>query len=169
MIQAHTVNYYDHSINARRGRPRARLLLAAALALLATGCGASNNQIAKTARRVPVAHISELPPGERATALASLPVILEIRKGDSFPVEPVLESALVALHAEGNWVLEAKETFYVLLREEGPPVVSVDGVDFDAPGKNSFGIGFDSRQGQATKVRVAVTWHAAGEHGPRAP
>jgi hypothetical protein len=115
-----------------------------------------------------VAHISELPPGERATALASLPVILEIRKGDSFPVEPVLESALVALHAEGTGCSRPKR----------PSTPAAGGgasgcerrrVDFDAPGKNSFGIGFDSRQGQPTKVRVAVTWHAAGEHKPSAP
>jgi hypothetical protein len=169
MTPAVTVNYYEDSNNARRGAPPALLPLAALLALLATGCGASNTQIAKTARRVPVAHISDLPPSERAGALASLPVILEIRKGDTFPVEPVLSSALVALHTEGTWVLEANETFYVLLRKEGPPVVSADGIDFDAPVQNSFSVGFDSRQGQPTKVRVALTWHAAGERGPRAP
>jgi hypothetical protein len=169
MTSVNMLNYYDHSNSARCGALPAFLPLAALLALLAMGCGASNNQLAKTARRVPVAHISDLPPGERAGALASLPVILEIRKGDTFPVEPVLESALVALHTEGTWMLEAKETFYVLLRKEGPPVVSTDGIDFDAPGQNSFGVGFDSREGQPTKVRAALRWHAAGERGPRAP
>ena len=125
---------------------RARAL-AALLALFAVGCGASNNQVAKSARRVPVAHIAELPPAERPKALATLPV--------------VLESALVELKSEGGGLtLVARRTFYVLLRPEGPPAISLDGVDFEQPAKNSFGVGFEAKEGAPAKVRAAVRWHA---------
>jgi hypothetical protein len=154
--------YYNHSNSCPKASTRR---LALCLALLAIGCGASNNQVAKTARRVPVAHITDLPPDERVKVLSALPLILEIRKGDRFPVEPLLESSLIALHTEGTWTVEARETFYVLLREEGAPIVSVDGVDFEQRVQNSFGIGFDAQKGQAAKLRVALTWRAPGEGG----
>jgi hypothetical protein len=88
-------------------------------------------------------------------------VVLEVRKGDTFPVEALLESRLLELHAEGAWTVQARETFYVLLREEGPPVVSLDGLDFETPAKGSFGVGVDAHAGQPTKVRLALSWHAA--------
>jgi hypothetical protein len=155
--------YYNHS-NKAAAHPtrRSAAPLAIALGLFALACGASNSQVAKSARRVPVAHIASLPPAERERALAGLPLILEIRKGDVFPVEPLLESRLVALRTEGTWQVEALETFYVLLREEGAPVVSVDGVDFDQRAHNSFGVGFDAKKDQPTKLRVALTWNAPG-------
>jgi hypothetical protein len=162
MHDVRSLNYYNGSkwtTPAASGLSLAAPLLA--LALVAVGCGASNNQVAKSARRIPVAHFASLPPAERATALASLPVVLEIRKGDTFPVEALLESRLLELHADGAWTVEARETFYVLLREEGAPVVSLDGVDFEAPAKGSFGVGVDAHAGQPTKVRVALSWHAA--------
>lgn len=158
------LNYYNHSNNSPR-RPRRTALLATLFALLALACGASNSQVAKTARRVPVAHIASLPPAEREQALVGLPLILEIRKGDVFPVEPLLQSSLIALHTEGTWKVEALETFYVLLREEGAPIVSVDGIDFDQRVQNSFGVGVDARKGQPAKLRVALTWRAPGERG----
>lgn len=135
---------------------------AAVLALFVSGCGASNSQVAKSARRVAVAHIADLAPEERATALATLPVILEIREGDRFPVEVLFDSRLLALHTDGTWTVEARETFYVLLREEGAPAVSVDGVDFDRPVQGSFGVGVDSQKEQPAKLRVMLRWHAAG-------
>lgn len=148
-------NYYNHS----NYQPAYRRGLACA-ALLLVACGASNSQIARSARRVPVAHISELPLAERATALGQLPVILEIRKGDRFPLEVVIDSRLLALHTEGSWSVEALETFYMLLREEGAPAFSEDGVDFDEAQGNSFGVGFESKAGQPAKLRVALGWHA---------
>lgn len=153
----HQQNYYNHS-NCRARRLWRHTLVA--LALLAVGCGASNTQVARSARRVPIAHISELPEEQRATALQSLPVILEFRKGDRFPLEVLLDSRLAALHTEGNWTVEARETFFMLLREEGPPAFSEDGVDFDASPRGSFGLGVDAQAGQPAKVRVVLRWHA---------
>lgn len=168
-----TSAYYNHSnkpssqVGARSPRAaslwqRAGSLALGALALLAVACGASNNQLAKSARRVPIAHLAELPEAERAMALQSLPVILEVRKGDRFPLEVMIDSRLVQLHTEGSWTVEARETFYVLLREEGAPAVSEDGVDFDTSPRGSFGVGFDAQAGQPAKLRVALGWHPAG-------
>jgi hypothetical protein len=162
--------YYDGSklsAPAARARRWAHPFPLLALALFALGCGASNSQVAKSARRIPVAHFATLPPAERATALSSLPVVLEIRKGDTFPVEALLESSLLELHTEGAWAVIARETFYVLLREEGPPAVSLDGVDFETPAKGSFNVGVDAKPEQPTKVRLALSWHAAQPDGAR--
>ena len=158
MHESHTHIHYNHGKSI--GSAQWSAVWAAAALVLA--CGASNNQVARSARRVPIAHISELPQAERASALASLPVVLEVRKGDRFPVEMAVESGLLALTTEGTWTVEARETFYVLLREEGAPVVSVDGVDFDVAAQNSFGVGFDAQEGQPVKLRVMLKWHASG-------
>lgn len=144
----------------RRNRQALRGLCSIFLALGAVACGASNNRIAQSARRVPVAHLAELPPAERASALAKLPVVLEIRQGDKFPIEAVLDSSLVALHTEGTWTVEARRTFYVLLREEGAPVVSADGVDFETPSKGSFGVGIQAEKDKPATVRIALKWRA---------
>jgi hypothetical protein len=164
MLNATASDDYDHSNSAPAATRSGRCAAAAsffALAGLALGCGASNSQIAKSARRVPVAQLSTLPPAERASALASLPLILEIHKGDTFPVETLLESRLLALHSEGALRVEALETFYVLLNREGAPVVSHDGIAFDdAPGKNSFGVGVSATADKPATVHVSLRWHA---------
>ena len=136
-----------------------------ALGLLLAACGASNTQLAQGARRLPIAHISELPEAERPNALTSLPLVLEIRKGDRFPIEAVLDSRLLTLHTEGTWSLEATQTFYVLLREEGPPVISEDGIDFDSKTRNSFAVGFGAQQREPAKVRVVLGFHAKDATG----
>ncbi|HEY3497345.1 MAG TPA: hypothetical protein VGK73_21765 [Polyangiaceae bacterium] len=159
-MQGTTRNDFNHGINA------AARTVAALLALLAVACGASNNRIAESARRVPVAHLAELPPAERATALAKLPVVLEIRQGDRFPIEAVLDSALLALHTEGTWTVEARRTFYVLLRKEGAPLISVDGVDFEKPARNSFGVGIQAERDKPATVRIALKWRADEAKAP---
>lgn len=156
----HATNYYKHSNNDRSFA--ARSLLLATASLLGVACGASNNQVAARAPRVPIAHLSTLPNEERQSALSQLPLVLEVRKGDRFPVEAALQSSFVALHAEGPWTLEATETFYVLLREEGPPVISQDGVDFERRERQgSFSVGFDARAGEPAKLRVVLQLGAA--------
>lgn len=130
-------------------------------ALVLVACGASNSQLAQSAPRVPIAHIAELPEEARPKALASLPVVLEIRKGDRFPIHATLDSRLLALDAEGTWSLEAKENFYVLLREDGPPVVSEDGVDFDTKTRNSFAVGFKATKGEPAKVEIVIGFRGA--------
>lgn len=152
--------YYEHSNQSPR--PRAVSMLAAlTLAPLLVSCAASNTHVAQSARRVPVAHIRELPAAERPKAMASLPLVLEIRKGDRFPIEVVLDSRLITVHTEGTWTMEAKQAFFVLLREDGPPIISDDGVDFDHKVNNSFGVGFEMREGQPAKLRIALKMYGS--------
>lgn len=161
MTSTHRAIYHGHSslwLRSLRHLQQATPLLA--LGALLAACGASNTRLAQGARRVPIAHISELSEAERPNALGSLPIVLEIRKGDRFPLEAVLDSRLLTLHTEGTWSLEAAQTFYVLLREEGPPVISEDGVDFDSKTKNSFSVGFAAKQSEPAKVRLVLGFHA---------
>ena len=79
MSSTPAVHYYDHSnsyLPIERRSPRATPWFA--LCLLLAACGASNTQLAQGARRLPIAHISELPEAERPNALTSLPLVLEI-------------------------------------------------------------------------------------------
>ncbi|HEU4577160.1 MAG TPA: hypothetical protein VFS67_02825 [Polyangiaceae bacterium] len=146
--------YYDHG----------NLGLASLAALLGSGligCGASASQLAREAPRVPIAHISELPEAERAQALSSLPMLLEVRQGDRFPIDAVLDSTLLKLDTPGTWTVEALQPFYVLLRPEGPPLLSTDGVDFEQHTQNSFNFGFNAQKGQPVRIRLALRLRAA--------
>lgn len=158
----------DHSGKTRAGLRRRWLGVTPVAMLLGvslSACGASNTQLARSARRVPIAHIAELPEKERPTALASLPVVLEIRKGDRFPIDAALDSRLLTLHDTGPWTLEAKQTFYVLLREDGPPVISEDGLDFDSKPRNSFSVGFGAMKGKRATVKMLLGFHKEGSPG----
>jgi hypothetical protein len=130
--------------------------LAALLGSVLLGCGASAAQLARESPHVPIAHISELPEAQRASALASLPLMLEVRKGDRFPIEVVLDSTLLKLDTAGAWTVEALQPFFVLLRPEGPPLLSTDGVDFEQRSQNSFNFGFNAQKDQSTSIRLAL-------------
>lgn len=161
-----TQKYCDCSASVVRIERRSlRAMPLLALCVLLAACGASNTQLAQGARRVPIAHIAELPAAERPNALGSLPMVLEIRKGDRFPIEAVLDSTLLRLHTEGTWSLEATQAFYVLLREEGPPVISEDGIDFDTKTRNSFAVGFGAKKSGPAKVRMVLGFHATDAAG----
>jgi hypothetical protein len=129
------------------------------------GCGASAAQLARESPHVPIAHITELPEADRASALASLPLVLEVRQGDRFPIEAVLDSTLLKLDTEGTWTVEALQPFYVLLRPEGPPLLSTDGVDFEQRTQNSFNFGFKADKDQPARIRLALRLRAAAPAG----
>jgi hypothetical protein len=150
----------SYSSRARRTRAGSRWL-APLLASGLLGCGASAAQLARESPHVPIAHINELPEAERARALASLPLVLEVRKGDRFPIEAVLDSTLLKLDTAGSWTVEALQPFYVLLRSEGPPLLSTDGVDFEQRAQNSFNFGFSAEKDQPVRIRLALRLRAA--------
>ena len=139
-------------------RPRQLVLLLASGLL---GCGASAAQLARESPHVPIAHITELPEAERARALSTLPLVLEVRKGDRFPIEAVLDSTLLKLDTAGTWTVEALQPFYVLLRPSGPPLLSSDGVDFEPREQNSFNFGFSTEKDQPARIRLALKLRAA--------
>jgi hypothetical protein len=152
-------------VSRRRAHPGWQLVRAFGppLAACLLACGASGTELARGAPRVPVAHLSDLPEAERARSLSSLPVVLEIRKGDRFPIEAVLDSTVLRLHNDGEWSVEALEPFYVLLRPEGPPLLSSDGVDFDQRAQNSFNFGFGAERDRPTKLRIALSLRAGSK------
>lgn len=127
----------------------------AALALFVSlGC-AGANQAAADASRL---SFSELDGSEREQAfqkLTALPAVLEFKAGDRVPVTFLLDSELLELEPVA-FNLVAKRTFYLLLRSDGPPLLSADGVDFEQRRKNSFFVGFDVRKGRATRLRLGV-------------
>lgn len=139
------------------------LCVASALGCMTSGCMTSNSARAEHARHVPLAHLSELPEAERGAALAKLPVVLEIRKGDRFPVEVLIDSRLLKLDAPAPWALEAREDFFVLLNEAGPPALSEDGVDFDTRPKNTFSFGVEAVAGKPPAVHLVLGLRAGGE------
>jgi hypothetical protein len=165
MSRPHCLNYYNHSSLSRRARcPRPhRWLIVSAFSAWLAGCGASNSFVAQNARRIPVAHISELSEAERTRAFEALPIVFEVRKGDRFPLEVVLDSRLLKIETPGPWNLEALETFYILLREDQPPVISEDGVDFDTKAQNAFSFGFVAKKGQPPKVRLLLALRSKGK------
>lgn len=134
------------------------------LAACLIACSASGTELARGAPRVPIAHLSELPEAERASSLSALPVVLEVRKGDRFPIEAILDSTLLRLHTDGEWSVEALEPFYVLLRPSGPPLLSSDGVDFDQSAQNSFNFGFGAERGRPANIRLALSLRAGPKH-----
>ena len=87
-------------------------------------------------------------------------MVLEVRKGDRFPIEAVLDSTLLKLDNAGTWTVEALEPFYVLLRPEGPPLLSIDGVDFDQRKHNSLNFCFNAQKDQPTRIRLALSLRA---------
>lgn len=163
MTSYRDAKYYAPSNTAFARHAPLRVVTATASALVLSACAASNSQLARNAPRVPIAHLRELSEQEPGKALASLPVVLEIREGDRFPIDAMLDSRLLTLHAEGPWSLQATQTFYVLLREDGPPVISEDGVDFDTKPKNSFNVGFMATKTEPAKLKLVLRFHAA-EH-----
>jgi len=148
MAHCDDIKYYNYSNRLWSGLVFAALL----------GACASNSTLASQAPRVAVAHLADLPEGQRSQALARLPVVLEFRKGDEFPLELLLQSPLVKLEGSGSWRLVAQQPFFILLRESGPPVASVDGVDFDTRVQNSFQLGIDAHAGKPPVVRAVVTF-----------
>jgi hypothetical protein len=47
----------------------------------------------------------------------------------------------------------------VLLREDGPPIISEDGVDFDSKPKNSFAVGFAAMKDKPATVKMVLGFH----------
>jgi hypothetical protein len=135
------------------------------LLLALTGC-ASLNSRAAGASRVPFASMAE--DKNQAMKLQTLPVVLVFEKGDHVPVRFDVDSALFELAPRPlNFELIASQRFYLLLLPDGPPRVSLDGVDFEKVHKNAFRFGFyaDKDRGAGTDVAIGI-WREAPPPSP---
>ncbi len=124
------------------------------LCFLALGC-AGPNQVAANASRVTLAELNGSQRADAFQKLSSLPAVLEFRQGDRVPVSLMFDSELATLDAP-DFIMVAKRTFYVLLRSDGPPLLSRDGIDFAERRKNSFFVGFDVRRPKQTRMRIGL-------------
>ena len=124
------------------------------LGFTALGC-AGPNKIAANASRVTLAELNGTERADAFQKLSSLPTVLEFKQGDRVPVSLMFDSELAALEAP-DFTLVAKRTFYVLLRSDGPPLLSRDGIDFEESHKNSFFVGFDVRRPKQTRMHIGL-------------
>lgn len=151
-------NYYRRSI----AYPGSLLVLLACLA----GCGGAN-AIAQQAQHRSFAQLSRGAGGE---ALQTLPLVLHFQPGDRLAIALRLDSSLATLNGLDGPLepdapsLTVTREFWLLLPTEGPPRVSLDGVDFErsASEPNSFGIGIDFT-GEAPVLRARLRIRAEPE------
>ena len=73
------------------------------------------------------------------------PVVLAFVPGDRIPIDFDLDSTLVTRRGPSRVDLEVTRPFFMLIRPDGPPKVSLDGKDFDENHRGYFraGIGAD--------------------------
>ncbi|HEY6881431.1 MAG TPA: hypothetical protein VI299_25575, partial [Polyangiales bacterium] len=128
------------------------------------GCGHALN---RQAARAP--HYRLVSPEIAGQALMDsfqhLPVVLEFQPGDKLPLELMLDSLLLTLVPTPNRLeLVAQRQFFLMIRENGPPVVSLDGVDFSERRKGYFSAGFGiTKSERKASVRVGF-WPAQPAH-----
>lgn len=127
------------------------------LALASTGCGAGPNQIAASAQRIPFDQLDQKHHAQLLMSLNEHPVVIHFKEGQEIPFHFVLDSRLLSL-TPPDMKLRVKSAFFLLLRADGPPLLSEDGIEFEEQPKNSFMLGFDIRQGQpaALNLRLGV-------------
>ena len=112
------------------------------LMLLGMSC-ASPNTVARDASKLDFATIAQGTPAPGAAPAASalvVPFVLHVAAGQEIPVDFRLESRVFTLDT-GPLKLVAKRDFYVLFREDGPPLLSEDGVEFEERVNNTFRFG----------------------------
>jgi hypothetical protein len=127
---------------------------------LACGCTSINSRAAN-APRVPFATLAQ--DRDHAVKMETLPLVMVFEKGDRIPVRFDAESALFEIAPRPvGFELVASRRFYLLLLADGPPRVSIDGVDFEKVHKNSFRFGFmvDKDKGALTDIAVGI-WREA--------
>ncbi|MEO8903348.1 MAG: hypothetical protein ABI627_17650 [Polyangiaceae bacterium] len=125
-----------------------------------SGCAGPNASAAQATR----VSLSELQGGQRGAALARLthlPMVIAFKRGERVPLSLGVDSELFALEGSAL-VLLAKRDFFVLLRQGGPPLLSLDGIDFEQRHKNSFFFGFHVDKAQPTELQLHLGIWANG-------
>ena len=126
-----------------------------ALALL--GC-AGPNAVARDAPTIEFEQLRAAPSSALAQQLGQPPYIIKFEAGEEIPVDFVLESTLLATRDE-DFVLIAKRDVYLLIRDDGPPVLSADGVQFEAKKKNWFRFGFRVTKREPSSIDLGLGLH----------
>ena len=139
-----TCKYYNRRRNA----------LLAGVWLLAGGC-AGPNQVARGAPTLPFEQLQTQRSPELVQRLQHLPYIVKFSKGQAVPVDFTLDSIVFEVRDE-DFVIVAKRDFYLLFREGGPPLLSLDGVEFEDRPRNYFRFGFKMYKNEPTVIDFAL-------------
>jgi hypothetical protein len=133
---------------------RSKYRLVALCALALAGCGGAN----QTAREAPTLAYERLQTARSTQLVQQLgrpPYIIKVAAGTAIPVDFDLDSRVLAVRDE-DFVLVAKRDFYLLMRADGPPLLSEDGVEFEDKPRNYFRFGFRLRGQEPTTVDFAL-------------
>jgi hypothetical protein len=144
VITPHTQSWALRQVNL------ALLMLCTTLA----GC-AGPNQIAARAPRIA---FSDLDQGDRQAFIQKLsqpPYVVHFKAEQQIPFTFALESGLFEMEVP-PLTITAKRDFYLLVRADGPPLLSEDGVDFKKRVRNSFMFGFSLKKDQPTEVQAKI-------------
>ncbi|MEZ4229594.1 MAG: hypothetical protein R3B89_10530 [Polyangiaceae bacterium] len=77
-----------------------------------------------------------------------LPLLLVFEAGESVPLDVTTHGDVVALKSDGGAKLVAKRKLWLLITEDSPPRLSLDGEHFDqVHGAFSFGFGVTKQRG----------------------
>jgi hypothetical protein len=129
------------------------------------GC-AGPNQLAKNAPRVAFEALGESDQASARLVLRQLPVVLHFKPGQHVPVDFGIESRLFEVDLPELDLLVRRE-FFLLLRPDGPPLLSEDGLEFEERPKNSFMLGFDVRDGKPTTLHLGLAVRPEAVRGAR--
>jgi hypothetical protein len=80
---------------------------------------------------------------------------VHFKAGQVIPFSFALESKLFELEVP-PLTIKAKRDIYLLIRADGPPLLSEDGVDFEKRVQNAFMFGFALKKGQTAEVRAKI-------------
>ena len=124
------------------------------VALGSSGC-AGPNQVAAGAPRIPFNELGHHT--QQLMALGEQPVVIHFKVGQEVPLAFVMDSRLVTL-APQDLKLHVKSDFFLLLRADGPPLLSEDGVEFEEEMPNTFIVDFDApKTDQPGKMKLRLS------------
>lgn len=130
----------------------ARIAFSIAVAFAVAGC-AGPNAVARNAARVDFAALGRGGASPDGKSPLTLPFVLHVAAGQEVPLDFQLNSRVFALDP-GPLKLVAKRDFYVLFRDDGPPLLSEDGQQFEERAKNTFRFGLRVVKDEPTKVEL---------------
>ena len=124
------------------------------LALALSACGGTN-QMAATAPRIPFDQLGQKAYAQQLMGLQEQPVVIYFKQGQEVPFHLAVDSRLLSA-APPEMKLRVKTDFFLLLRADGPPLLSEDGIEFEEQPKNTFMLGFDVHPNQPAAINLRL-------------
>ena len=126
------------------------------VALGSSGCGGPN-KVAAGAPHIPFNALSQGQYSEQLMSLGEQPVVIHFKVGQEVPLAFVMDSRLLTI-APQDLKLHVKSDFFLLLRADGPPLLSEDGVEFEEEAPNTFLVDFDApKADQPAKMKLRLS------------